>query len=103
MLARGQGKIRLGPLAPINQRNVRRLARRGKPQAGNVGEERREAIGENGLADLDRNDDRRGGLVRHCAAGRSPTVSVSSTGSPARLSESLIEVPTLSGPSVRRR
>ena len=87
-------------LAGDDKRRVGRLAGRGEPEPGNIGQKRRQPIGKLRLADLD-GDDYDGRLVGHWLSGRSPIVRVASIGSPPRRKVSLTLTPTLSGPSAR--
>ena len=50
-----------------HERRIRRFPRRGETKSRHVSQNRRQPIGERRLADLDRDDDRGGGLFRHCA------------------------------------
>src|SRR5581483_1645073 len=84
---------------PHHQRGRRRFTRRGETQAFDLAEQRGQPIGQGGVIDLDRDDERRI-LLAH-AAGLSPIVSFVLTGSPPRRRLSSAVVPTLSGPRAR--
>src|SRR3954468_6470300 len=92
----------LGHAAGIARDNRRRglLARCAETKPGGAGGQRCEAIGENGIVDLQRQHDFRR-LVRVHASGLSPIVILKLTGSPPRRTATSTTVPTLAGPSVR--
>ena len=78
-----------------------RLPLRDQAETGYALQQRRQPVRKRGIVDLD-GDRNRLGLCAH-ASGLSPIVRSSSSGSPARLSESLTVAPTLSGPNRRMR